>query len=114
LDAEAQESHAGHRIVQWVLRVGLAIAAALMVAGLAIALATDQHAAAAVSLSDLFGPHTLADRLIAFGLALLASTPLVRVLALVAIWVYERDRRFALLGLVVVAILTASIASGHG
>jgi uncharacterized membrane protein len=114
LAADARASHIGHRIVQWVLRGGLALATALMVAGLAIALISGQHEAAAVSLASLFGPHTLADRLIALGLALLAATPLVRVIALVAIWAHERDRTFALLGLVVVAILTTAIATGHG
>lgn len=110
----AAESRVAHRIVQWVLRAGLALAVTLMLAGLVLALASGQHVAAVVSLGDMFGPHALSDRLIAFGLVLLAGTPLLRVVALVAIWLHERDRRFALLGGIVVAILTVAIATGHG
>ena len=104
----------GHRIVQWVLRGGLAIASALLVTGLVLAFATGQRTAEAVSLRDLLAGHTLPDQLIAIGLVILAGTPLLRVLALVAIWAHERDRRFVALGLVVVAILVAAIASGTG
>ncbi|HEY1553464.1 MAG TPA: DUF1634 domain-containing protein [Kofleriaceae bacterium] len=110
----AADSHVGHRIVQWVLRGGLAIAVVLMLAGLAIALVTGQRMAGAVSFADLLAGHSLPDQLIALGLLVLAATPLARVIALVIIWTVQRDRTFALLGLVVVAILAAAIASGYG
>ena len=100
--------------MQWVLRVGLAIAALLMASGLVLALATGEHASAAVRLHALFSDGTFADQLIAGGLLILASTPVIRVVALVAIWVHERDRRFALAGLIVCAILATAILSGRG
>ena len=100
--------------MQWVLRIGLALAATLMAVGLVLALATGEHAGAAVRLHALLSDGTLADRLIATGLLILASTPVIRVVALVAIWIRERDRRFALAGLIVCAILATAILSGRG
>lgn len=108
------ESRAAHRFVQWVLRGGLAIACVLMGAGLAIALATGERAAGTVRLHEVLSEGTVADRVIACGLLLLAMTPVVRVLSLVAIWILERDKKFALVALVVVVVLGAAIASGHG
>ena len=110
----AGESHAAHRFVQWVLRGGLAIACVLIGIGLAIALATGEHAAAPVRLHEVLSEGTTADRVIACGLLLLAMTPVVRVLSLVAIWMLERDKKFAVVALVVVLVLGVAIASGHG
>jgi uncharacterized membrane protein len=45
---------------------------------------------------------------------LLALTPVVRVLSLVVIYAIERDRKFTIVALVVVAVLAAAILSGHG
>ena len=100
--------------MQWVLRAGLAISVVLMAAGLAIGLVTGEHLSATVRLHALFSDGTFADRLIAGGLVILAATPVVRVVALVAIWIHERDRRFALAGLIVCAILATAILSGRG
>ena len=108
------DSHAAHRFVQWVLRGGLAIACVLLAIGLAIALATGQHVAAPIHLHHMFSEGTVADHVIAVGLLLLAMTPVVRVLSLVVIYALERDRRFAIVALVVVAVLAAAILSGHG
>ena len=110
----AGESHAAHRFVQWVLRGGLAIACVMLLIGMAIALAAGEHAAGAVRLHEVLSDGTVADRVIACGLLLLALTPVVRVLSLVAIWTLERDRKFALVALIVVVVLGAAIASGHG
>jgi uncharacterized protein len=110
----AVESHAAHKFVQWVLRGGLAIACALIGVGLVIALANGEHMAARVHLHALLSEGTTADRVIACGLLLLAMTPVVRVLSLVVIYALERDRRFVLVSLIVVVVLGAAIASGHG
>ena len=108
------DSHAAHKFVQWVLRLGLAISCVLLAVGLAIALATGEHVAVPVRLHHLLSEGTTADRVISLGLLLLAMTPVVRVLSLVVIYTIERDRRFAVVALVVVAVLAAAILSGHG
>jgi hypothetical protein len=41
-------------------------------------------------------------------------TPVIRVLSLVAIWTYERDRKFVIVALVVLGVLGVAIASGRG
>ena len=100
--------------MQWVLRGGLAIACVLIAVGFALALATGERAAAHIRLHEVLSEGTTADRVMACGLLLLAMTPVVRVLSLVAIWTLERDRRFAAVALVVVVVLALAIASGHG
>ncbi len=100
--------------MQWVLRGGLAIACVLLAVGLVIALATGERAAMPVHLHEVLSEGTTADRVIACGLLLLAMTPVVRVLSLVAIWILERDRKFVLVGLVVIAVLGTAIATGRG
>ena len=100
--------------MQWILRGGLAIACALLAVGLAIAIATGERVAVAVRLHHLFAEGTVADRVIALGLLLLAMTPVVRVLSLVGIYAIERDRKFATVAFVVVVVLGAAIMSGHG
>ena len=110
----AGDSHAAHRFVQWVLRGGLAIACVLIAAGLALALASGEHMARRVHLHSLLSEGTTADRVIAAGLLLLAMTPVVRVLSLVAIYALERDRRFALVSFIVVIVLGTAIITGHG
>ncbi|MGE5184325.1 MAG: DUF1634 domain-containing protein [Acidobacteriota bacterium] len=110
----ALDSHAAHRLVQWVLRGGLALATLLLAVGLVLALASGDHTAVPVRLHDVLSEGATADRLIAIGLVLLAFTPVVRVLSLVVIWAIERDRKFVLVGLAVVAVLAAAIATGHG
>lgn len=110
----ASASHRGHVYIQWVLRGGLAISAVLMAIGLVIAIAGGEHGRTAVHLMRVFSEGSVGDRLVAVGLALLALTPVVRVLALVLIWLAERDRRFAVIGAIVLAILAFSIVTGHG
>jgi len=108
------DSHAAHRFVQWVLRLGLAISCVMLAIGVAIALATGEHVAAPIRLHHLLSEGTVADRVIGFGLLLLAMTPVVRVLSLVVIYAIERDRKFSLVAIVVVVVLAAAILSGHG
>ena len=112
--ASVPASHRGHVYIQWVLRGGLVLASVLMAIGLVMAIATGEHGRTAVHLARVFSEGSIADRLVAIGLALLALTPVVRVLALVLIWLAERDRRFAVIGAIVLAILAFSIVTGHG
>ena len=107
-------SHRGHLYVQRVLRVGLALSALLLLVGMILAIAAGQTTAGAVHTRSLLSEGTWADRIIALGLVILASTPVIRVLSLVFIWAHERDRKFVVYGSIVLAILLAAIFSGHG
>ncbi|MEO9184543.1 MAG: DUF1634 domain-containing protein [Kofleriaceae bacterium] len=94
------------------LRLGLVGSSALVLTGLILAFATGRYAGHAVPLGALLSDSALADRVIAIGLVILALTPVLRVVALIVIWAVERDRRFVVLGLIVAAILAASLVSG--
>lgn len=102
------------RVVAAVLRTGLALACALMAAGLVVKVANGDRHATAVRLFDVAGVDSLGDRLLAIGIAVLAATPAMRVLALVVLWAREGDRRFVAVALVVVAVLVAATAIGRG
>ncbi len=102
------------RVVSVLLRTGLALASALIAAGLAVKLLRGDHQAVVVRLFDIGGTRALGDRLLASGVAVLALTPATRVLALVVLWAREGDRRFVVVALVVIAVLIAAAAIGHG
>lgn len=104
---------AAQRFVQILLRAGLAGAVVLMAVGLALKLAAHDHVAGAVPLFALTS-GSRADAIMALGVLLLAATPALRVLALVALWARERDWKFVGVALVVVVTLGAAIVVGHG
>jgi len=96
--------HSKHEPIELVLarllRVGSFIAAVLLATGIGIML--------------LLGHGRGATRLITAGLVVLMATPIMRVLTAGAIFVRERDWRFALFCLVVLCALAAGIVLGHG
>lgn len=101
------------RIVPVILRGGLVLAAGLMAAGFVAALVGGTHQAPAIRVGDLFGNLSLSNRLIGFGVVVLAATPAARVLALLVLWAREGDRRFMVVAFVVVVVLTAGVVLGH-
>lgn len=108
------ESEQAHRRVQAVLRVGLAIAVAAMLTGLAVCLATGRCDTRRVRISAIAGPMDPGLRLLGAGILALALTPAARVVALVALWARARDWRFVAIALAVVGVLTASVLVGAG
>ncbi len=112
--ADQDEIHRVQRIVQLLLRVGLGIAVALMLAGLVVKLVSGVHRAAAVRLFDLGATNSTADLLMALGVLVLAATPAFRVVALVVLWTRERDWRFVGVAVTVMLTLAVAIAVGHG
>ncbi len=108
------EEAVDRRVVAMVLRTGLAVACALMAAGLTVTLARGDRHAHVVRLFEIGGDQAVGDLLLAAGVVVLALTPAVRVLALVVLWAREGDRRFVAVALVVVAVLVAAAAFGHG
>ena len=101
-------------LVQWLLRIGLAISVILMTVGFGVKLATGDQRSASVRLFELGQSMRTGDRLMAVGILVLAATPALRVVSLVVLWAWERDWRFVTVALVVVLTLASAIAIGHG
>jgi uncharacterized membrane protein len=108
----ATESDRLHEVVGWVLRAGLAASVLLMASGMTVRLATGGDDAPSVPLWRLKGDTGLV--LTTLGVMVLALTPALRVLALVALWWRERDWRFVAVALAVVAILATGVLIGKG
>jgi uncharacterized membrane protein len=114
-DEIADESDRLHLHVRTVLRVGLFLSVVLIASGLALHLAHGVDDAPAVRLGDLFAPSADSGLVLtALGTIVLALTPAFRVLALVGLWLRERDYRFVVVALAVVATLAASVLLGKG
>ena len=101
--------------VQQLLRGGLGAAAALMALGLAVQLASGVRGSVSV---EMFGVGAagipLGERLMALGILVLAFTPVLRVVVLIALWTKERDWRFVAVAVAVLLTLSAAIAAGGG
>jgi uncharacterized membrane protein len=102
------------RFVQRVLRGGLAVAVALMTAGVVVKLAAGGDAARAVRLFRLGRRASAGDTLMAAGILVLALTPAFRVLSLIVLWARERDWRYVGVAVVVLIALLTAVAVGHG
>ena len=109
----ADASDRGHRRIQTVLRAGLILSVVAMAAGFAVDLAEGQMAAVSVRISSIFHAGSVGDRMMAVGILALVLTPVVRVAALVVVWAREHDRRFAWVGVTVLAILLLGIVLGR-
>ncbi len=105
-------SRRAHRNVQWILRGGLILSSTLIAVGLIVALVSGEPGGQAVRLAHLFTDASVADRLIALGFAVMALTPPLRVVALIAIWLREHDHRFVAVAVLVSIILAIAIFSG--
>lgn len=103
----------GRRLIALLLRVGLAAAAALLVAGVVLKGLAGDLSAPAVPRGALLTAPSLGDTLLSLGVLVLAATPFVRVLALTAVWVRVRDWRFvATAGAVLVLLVAAAMLGG--
>ena len=111
---EQEESDLLHLRVQTVLRAGLALSVALMVAGSIVRLAVGRTDAPAVKLFALFDTSDPSLLLLALGIFVLALTPAMRVVALVYLWWRERDYRFVGVAMLVIVTLVASVMLGRG
>ena len=101
-------------IVKVVLRTGLGLALAALLAGLVVQLAAGNHQAVNVRMFDLFAPRPVGERIMAIGVLLLTLTPACGVLSVLLSWIRERDRVYVGVGLVVVAVLSAAVLVGFG
>jgi len=103
-------------VVHRLLVVGLVISTALMLIGLALDLLLRREIPTVVPDLGEVWTRVLAIRpsgFLALGLLVLIATPIVRVVGSIMIFAYERDWRFALITLVVLAIVTLSLLLGR-
>jgi uncharacterized membrane protein len=116
-------------MISSILRVGVVLSASLIVAGMFLSFAADpQKARQPSSLRGLTGPaatfpHSLAaimhgtahvqgPAIVALGLLVLVATPVVRVGASVAGFLYERDPTFVVITTTVLTLLIVSFVLG--
>jgi uncharacterized membrane protein len=113
-DREQHDVVLVRHIVQWLLRIGLALSIVLMAVGLVMKFVTGDHHSASVHLFELTRSMRTGDRLMAIGILVLAATPALRVVSLVVLWSWERDWRFVTIAFVVMLTLAAAVVIGHG
>lgn len=113
------ESFADRRWVQGLLRGGLGLAVLLMLMGIGMHLCQILNqtpmTAVRIQLSDLTDSSVqIADRLLGWGIFVLAVTPAVRVVMLMLLWAKERDWKYAGVSLFVLMTLALSVILGKG
>ncbi len=108
--------------IGWILRVGAGVSAAVILIGtLLLPLHPDELSQRSLQTF----PHTLAQvwlgllalqpqEVIALGLLLLIATPIVSVATSIITFALEHDRRYAIISLIVLAILIASLLISKG
>lgn len=108
------ESRTGEqRTVVLLLRGGLVVSVVLFVVGSIVGLGGSTEAPAVTF--DTFAHARLTGSTIAgAGVLVLATTPLVRVLSLLALWTKERDYRYAAVAAFVAFVLLGAIFAGRG
>lgn len=102
------------RFIQLVLRGGLAISFTLMLVGLIVKAVEGSASAPATPLFSLGADGDAGDIIMAVGILVLATTPAVRVFSLVVLWAREKDWHYTAVAIVVLVVLAAAAAIGHG
>jgi uncharacterized membrane protein len=102
------------RFIQLVLRGGLALSFVLMVVGLVLKAVGGDGSAPATPLFSLGAEGAVGDTVMAVGILVLAATPAIRVLSLIVLWAREKDWHYTGVAVVVLVVLAAAAAIGHG
>lgn len=101
------------KIIQFLLRLGLWAAIFFMMAGVLINIRTDRMQFQGLSIDQIFsGELLLGDQLLGVGILLLASTPALRVVALMLLWIHEKDWPFVGISITVILTLLLSMLLG--
>ena len=109
-------------IIGWILRVGVILSAIIILIGFLL-LITHSGGMSGFAMNSGTFPHTLSQvwsgllvlrpqAIIASGLLLLIVTPVITVTTSAVAFAVERDRRFVVIALVVLAILITSMLIG--
>lgn len=115
-----ERAHAGggpadprtNTVVKVVLRIGLAGATLLFLAGLLDQLVAARHVAVDVSMFHLFGAPSGGETLMGLGVLLLTLTPVAGITSVLVSWLRERERGFAAVATVVLLVLAAAVLVG--
>ncbi len=110
---DERQSALEQRLIQGVLRVGLALAVLLMLAGVAVRAFEGRTDAPSLPLFALLHGD-LGLVLSGVGVLVLALTPALRVAALLALWIRAKDFRFVGVAVAVLITLAAAVAAGRG
>jgi uncharacterized membrane protein len=115
--ATPQQTRSLNDAVHEILIIGLGISTVLLVTGLILELLT-RGALPEVTLDPVEAfRQTLQLRSLGFlslGLLVLMITPIVRVIGSMVVFIWERDRRYTLITLAVLVVMTASLLLGRG
>jgi hypothetical protein len=85
-----------------------------MASGMVVWLASGDRNSPGITPTQLFGPLDLGHRLMLAGILVVASTPALRVVALLGLWVQERSWRFAITAALVLLLLGIAFWAGRG
>ena len=108
----AHEERQAAVVVARILRVGMAASVALLAAGLALQLASGSRDAPTFHLSTLWEDAPTAERVMGAGIVCLAVTPAIVVGTVGALWLRQRDWRFAAVAAAVVGVLALAYFVG--
>lgn len=102
------------RAVSWLLKLGLIGSAALLAVGLVMQLASGDTVARPMTLLPRAPgvERSWGEAVMSLGVLVLAATPVARALALVGLWIKERDWRFVMVAGAVLFVLGVAIALG--
>jgi uncharacterized membrane protein len=102
------------RAIKILLQSGLFLSTMLMFSGVFLSFYQGHSQILKLEMGQLFSPTTpLADRFLVWGIFTLALTPVLRVLALIVLWLRERDWKFVAISIFVFGALLYSILSEH-
>lgn len=113
-DKTRARSQGEHHLIARILQSGLVVASVLLFIGTALHAARGDTSAPAVKLFDVFRAPDLGIVLASLGVVVLGLTPMVRVVALVVLWIRDRDWRFVAVAFAVIVTLTAALVTGRG
>lgn len=102
------------KAIQFLLQGGLVLSILLMLSGVFLNIYQGHNTILNMGMSDLFSDSTsFANRLLLWGIFFLALTPVFRVIALVLLWIKEKDWKFVAVAVFVLITLSISIFSSH-
>ncbi len=102
------------KAIQFLLQGGLIVSIVLMFLGVVLNIYGGHVQILNLGFSDLFSSTTaVADRFLVWGIFILALTPVFRVIALLFLWMKERDWKFVAVAFFVLITLSISIFRKH-
>lgn len=120
MENKEPELQTDRKIIQNLLRYGLALSMLLMILGLILNVSNGRIESVSVPMFSLFSDspalnsQSLGDRLLGLGVFILALTPALRVMALAILWAREKDWKFVGISLMVlVALIISVVIGGH-